>query len=62
VAAPASPCTGVCKVNASGVCRGCGRTLDEIAQWPVASDRRRQVIVDTARQRRADMRRARKQP
>lgn len=30
----ASPCTGVCRVEAvSGLCAGCLRTLDEIAAW-----------------------------
>ncbi len=30
----ASPCTSVCSMDAaSGFCRGCLRTLDEIAQW-----------------------------
>jgi hypothetical protein len=29
-----SPCVNVCVLDpASGLCRGCGRTLDEIAQW-----------------------------
>jgi uncharacterized protein len=42
----------VCKLNFSGVCRGCGRTLQEIGEWPTASDARRRAIVDAARQRR----------
>ena len=30
----ASPCTKVCTIDpASGLCRGCGRSLDEIARW-----------------------------
>jgi predicted Fe-S protein YdhL (DUF1289 family) len=29
-----SPCTKVCTIEpASGLCRGCGRSLDEIAGW-----------------------------
>jgi uncharacterized protein len=33
-AEPASPCTGVCRLNdATGICRGCRRTLAEIAAW-----------------------------
>lgn len=29
-----SPCNSVCTIDAvSGWCRGCGRTLDEIARW-----------------------------
>ncbi len=31
---PASPCTAVCVLDpASGFCRGCYRTIDEIAGW-----------------------------
>jgi predicted Fe-S protein YdhL (DUF1289 family) len=29
----ASPCTKVCTLNAQGVCIGCGRELNEIANW-----------------------------
>jgi predicted Fe-S protein YdhL (DUF1289 family) len=29
-----SPCINICVLDpVSGLCRGCGRTLDEIAQW-----------------------------
>ena len=29
-----SPCTGVCRMDeATGWCRGCRRTLEEIARW-----------------------------
>jgi predicted Fe-S protein YdhL (DUF1289 family) len=32
----ASPCISVCEMDASsGLCRGCLRTLDEIAAWSV---------------------------
>ena len=32
--APRSPCTSVCTIDpATGLCRGCFRTLDEIAGW-----------------------------
>lgn len=30
-----SPCIGVCKLDeGTGLCIGCARTVDEIAQWP----------------------------
>ncbi|HUR40835.1 MAG TPA: DUF1289 domain-containing protein [Verrucomicrobiae bacterium] len=51
---PASPCTGVCRLSLGGVCRGCARTLEEIAEWPAASDTRKRAIVEQARQRRHD--------
>jgi predicted Fe-S protein YdhL (DUF1289 family) len=32
---PASPCIRLCALDpASGLCRGCRRSLDEIASWP----------------------------
>ncbi|WP_170863053.1 DUF1289 domain-containing protein [Methylobacterium sp. UNC300MFChir4.1] len=31
---PSSPCTKVCVLDgATGLCRGCGRTRQEIAMW-----------------------------
>jgi uncharacterized protein len=30
---PPSPCVDVCTLDDANVCRGCGRTLDEIARW-----------------------------
>jgi uncharacterized protein len=60
VTAPASPCTGVCQLDKTGTCRGCGRVLGEIAEWPVASDARRREIVTAARERRVARRAARR--
>lgn len=34
VTVPMSPCVGVCQLDeANGLCRGCGRTRDEVARW-----------------------------
>ena len=42
----ASPCTSVCRLDdASGLCVGCARTLDEIASWSVLDDEARRAIV-----------------
>jgi len=41
-----SPCNKVCVINeATGLCRGCYRTLDEIACWGTMSDGERQEVV-----------------
>jgi predicted Fe-S protein YdhL (DUF1289 family) len=41
-----SPCTKVCTIDSrSGLCRGCGRTLDEIAQWGSLSETERRRIM-----------------
>lgn len=43
----ASPCVKVCAIDATtGWCRGCGRTLGEIAGWGDAgADQRRAVLA-----------------
>ena len=41
-----SPCTKVCTIDPrSGLCGGCGRTLNEIAQWMSLGESERQRIV-----------------
>ncbi|WP_373488931.1 DUF1289 domain-containing protein [Blastomonas sp.] len=50
----ASPCNGVCTIHHQlGLCEGCGRTLDEIAEWSTASVARRQTILQALPARRA---------
>lgn len=42
----ASPCVKTCTIDAaSGWCRGCGRTLDEIAGWGGADTITRRTIL-----------------
>jgi predicted Fe-S protein YdhL (DUF1289 family) len=45
-----SPCILVCELDPrTKVCIGCGRTLDEIAEWASASRiRQRQIVADAA--------------
>jgi predicted Fe-S protein YdhL (DUF1289 family) len=40
-----SPCIDICRLDAQGLCLGCRRTLDEIAEWPRASEARRREIL-----------------
>jgi uncharacterized protein len=41
-----TPCIKVCTMDvASGVCIGCGRTLDEIARWSSFADAERSAIM-----------------
>jgi predicted Fe-S protein YdhL (DUF1289 family) len=43
---PASPCTGVCTIDpASALCRGCARTMAEIAAWYRAKDQEKRAIL-----------------
>ncbi|HEY0959765.1 MAG TPA: DUF1289 domain-containing protein [Novosphingobium sp.] len=41
-----SPCTGVCRIDErSGLCKGCRRTLAEIADWPMPSPSAKRVML-----------------
>ena len=44
-AAVASPCVDICRLDAQGLCVGCRRTIDEITEWPRASETRRREIL-----------------
>lgn len=40
-----SPCINVCQIDAaSGYCRGCWRTLDEIAHWAAFDENAKRAI------------------
>ena len=48
-----SPCINVCQLDQdSACCRGCFRTLDEIAVWSHASNDEKRTIVAAAERRR----------
>jgi predicted Fe-S protein YdhL (DUF1289 family) len=40
-----SPCVDICRLDAQGLCIGCRRTIDEIAEWSGASEARRREIL-----------------
>lgn len=41
----ASPCIGICStVLGDEVCRGCGRTFDEVLNWHQYSDEQKRAI------------------
>lgn len=52
---PAStPCTKVCVLDRdSGLCLGCGRTVDEIARWAAMSEAERKRIMTELPDRKA---------
>src|SRR3954447_12689951 len=53
-----SPCIKVCTIDrASGLCIGCGRTLDEIARWSALDELNRQTIMQLLPGRLAQLRR-----
>jgi predicted Fe-S protein YdhL (DUF1289 family) len=40
-----SPCTGVCKLDGTGLCTGCFRSKDEIACWMQMNDREKSSVI-----------------
>jgi hypothetical protein len=50
-AAVPSPCIDICRLDAHGLCLGCRRTIDEIAEWSQASDARRLEILSALKTR-----------
>ncbi len=41
-----SPCISICQMNPqSGLCLGCHRTIDEIADWSVLSEEEKQAVL-----------------
>lgn len=48
---PASPCNGVCRLDAARTCLGCGRRMSEIIEWPGASTQRKHEIIAAASER-----------
>ena len=54
-APPASPCTGVCRIEpATGLCRGCKRSLREIADWPMLSTPEKRALLRRLGERATD--------
>ncbi|HZB90507.1 MAG TPA: DUF1289 domain-containing protein [Stellaceae bacterium] len=53
-APPLSPCIAVCVLDsATGYCRGCFRTIDEIAHWPaLAPEAKRRILAALPARRR----------
>ena len=53
-AAPASPCLGICLMDPrTRTCRGCLRTIEEIAGWYTASNAEKRAILERLHERRA---------
>jgi predicted Fe-S protein YdhL (DUF1289 family) len=49
---PSTPCIKVCLLDPhSGLCTGCGRTLEEIARWSDITEAERLALMAAARAR-----------
>jgi uncharacterized protein len=49
---PISPCLNICSLDDRGVCRGCFRTLAEIAEWTGMGAAARWATIARADERR----------
>lgn len=50
-----SPCINVCRMDeASGLCVGCFRKIEEIAAWSRCDDAYRRAVLASVEQRRAE--------
>ena len=57
-----TPCDKICILDdASGLCRGCGRSLDEIASWTTYSAAERARVMAHLPQRLAPLRAERRE-
>lgn len=55
-----SPCIGLCELDAAtGLCRGCLRTMDEIASWPTLGTAEKRHVIERLVHRRATLHPAR---
>ena len=47
----ASPCTGVCSIDAADICVGCRRSIGEIGGWSSMSAAEKLVVMDLVKAR-----------
>ncbi|WP_313702944.1 DUF1289 domain-containing protein [Massilia sp.] len=51
-----SPCINVCEMDkATGLCRGCMRTIDEIVAWGTAGDDYKRAVWKEIRRRESEL-------
>jgi len=41
-----SPCVNVCELDSDFVCKGCGRTINEILKWSEYTDKQKLAVLD----------------
>jgi predicted Fe-S protein YdhL (DUF1289 family) len=46
-----SPCIGVCVMEDEGYCKGCSRSVSEIAQWRKLSNDKKLEILELTKER-----------
>tara|TARA_Y100000590_G_scaffold443957_1_gene574097 strand:+ start:504 stop:671 length:168 start_codon:yes stop_codon:yes gene_type:complete len=47
-----SPCNDVCVTDPeNGLCVGCGRTSEEIVNWPSYTDKQKEIVLEVLKYR-----------
>lgn len=46
-----SPCISECELDDEAICKGCYRTIDDIAAWRTMSKEQRLAVIEAASQR-----------
>ncbi len=41
---PDTPCVAVCSTTFDEICRGCGRTVEEVAAWVIMDDEEKELV------------------
>jgi len=41
-----SPCVDICELDTDFVCKGCGRSIEEVLKWPEYTDEQKQEVLD----------------
>jgi predicted Fe-S protein YdhL (DUF1289 family) len=51
-----SPCVNICRMDPkTGLCEGCFRTIDEIAQWGTATEAMKRAVWGEIKRRQDEM-------
>jgi predicted Fe-S protein YdhL (DUF1289 family) len=51
---PPSPCNDLCRIDPqTGLCEGCGRTLDEISEWGYMTAEQKRAVIERLGKERA---------
>ena len=41
-----SPCVNLCELDSDFVCKGCGRTIEEVLKWPEYTDEQKLAVLN----------------
>ena len=50
-----SPCVKICKVTSNNLCDGCYRTVEEISNWSSYSDKEKEIIIFSSKERKKSL-------